>query len=96
MDIFEKYYNLQRDYCQVSNQISTLISEWVKEHIGFVTDDTNNYVGLTRPGEYSWSLLGNNKVQISYAVYEDKYGDYWSDDKYVTVEYDELLKYNVI
>ena len=95
MNIFERYDSLHRELCHVSAQISEIVGKWVEEHVGFVTDETpyDCCKGLTRPGEFGWSLIGNNKVSISYSVYEDRYGDYWSDEKYVTVEYDELLKY---
>ena len=95
MNLFEKYDSLNREWCQVSSQISEMVSKWEKENVGFVTDETpyNGYKGLTRPGECGWSIIDHNKISISYAVYEDRYGDYWSDDKYAEVEYDELIKY---
>ena len=94
-NIFERFDSTHREYCHLSSQISNLVGKWVGEHVGFVTDDTpyDGHTGLTRPGEFSWSLIGNNKVSISYAVYEDRWLDYWSDDKYVKVKLNELLKY---
>ena len=95
-NLFEKYNNIHREYCDICGQISSLVTNWAKKNVGFVTVDTpyDGHKGLTRAGEVSWSIIDNNRISISYAVYEDKYGDYWSEDKYVEVELDELLKYN--
>ena len=95
MNIFEKYYNIQKEYSHLSLQISNLVTKWVEEHVGFAGEagDRNN-IGKTNKSEIGWTLLGNNKVSISYAVYKDRWLDYWSEDIYVDVDYDELLKYN--
>lgn len=94
MNIFEKYNKIHKDWCDISNLISELVSKYVESTIGFAGEagDSNN-VGKTNKSEFGWSILDNDTIQISYAVYEDKWLDYWSDDKYVKVKLNELLKY---
>lgn len=94
MNLFEEHNKIFRDFINVNNKISYLVNEWAKKNIGFADDDTpyNGHKGLTRSGEVGWNIIDDNQITISYAVYEDKYGDYWSDNKYITITYDELLK----
>lgn len=94
MNIFEQYIKAQNELCNINNLISVLVSKYVENTIGFAGEagDSNN-IGKTNKGEFGWSILDNDTIQISYAVYEDKWLDYWSDDKYVKVKLNELLEY---
>ena len=94
MNIFEQYTKAQDELYRISNLISKLVSKYVENTIGFAGEagDSDN-VGKTNKGEFGWSILDNDTIEISYAVYEDKWLDYWSDDKYITVKLNNLLKY---
>ena len=94
MNIFEQYNKVQREWCHISNLINELVVKYIEDHVGFAGNagDIDN-IGKTNKNECSWSILDNNTIQISYAVYEDRWLDYWSDDKYVKVKLNELLKY---
>lgn len=94
MNIFEKYNKIHKDWCDISYLISGLVSKYVENTIGFAGEagDSDN-VGKTNKDEFGWYILDNDTIQISYAVYEDKWLDYWSDDKYMKVKLDDLLKY---
>ena len=95
MNYFEKYDTISREYCQINNIISSLVKNYLKNTVGFADEvgNTNN-IGKTNPNEFSWSILDNDTIQISYSVYKDRWLDYYEDeDKYIKVKYDELLKY---
>lgn len=94
MNIFEQYNKAQNELCNIRNLISVLVSKYVENTIGFAREagDSNN-IGKTNKDEFGWTILDNNTIQISYAVYEDRWLDYWSDDKYVKVKLNDLLKY---
>ena len=68
----------------VSDDKLNLISYAIDFNNGFYYDQNNHIVTFE---------IDNDTIQISYAVYEDKWLDYWSDDKYVKVKLNELLKY---
>ena len=94
MNIFEQYTKAQDELYHISNLISELVSKYVENTIGFAGEagDSDN-VGKTNKSEFGWSILDNDTIEISYAVYEDKWLDYWSDDRYITVKLNDLLKY---
>ena len=93
-NLFEKYDIASRDLCQVSNHISSLVTNYIKETVGFGGEAGNkNNVGKTNPNEIGWSILDNDTIQISYSPYKDRWLDYWDDEKYIKVKYDELMKY---
>lgn len=95
MNYFEKYDTISREYCQLNNIISSLVKNYLKNTVGFAVEAGNtDNIGKTNPNEFSWSILDNDTIQISYSVYKDRWLDYWEDeDKYIKVKYDELLKY---
>ena len=95
MNYFEKYDTISREYCQINNIISSLVKNYLKNTVGFADEAGNtNNIGKTNPNEFSWSILDNDTIQISYSVYKDRWLDYYEDeDKYIKVKYDELLKY---
>lgn len=93
-NLFEKYDIASRDLCQVSNRISSLVANYIKETVGFAGEagDMNN-IGKTNPNEIGWTILDNDTIQISYNTYIDRWLDYMGYDKYIKVKYDELMKY---
>lgn len=95
MNYFEKYDKISREYCQINNIISSLVTNYLKNTVGFVGEAGNiDNIGKTNYNEYSWVILDNDTIQISYSVYKDRWLDYLEDeDKYIEVKYDELLKY---
>ncbi len=95
MNYFEEYNNLSREYCQINNIIKSLVENYLKNTVGFVGEAGNiDNIGKTSPNEFSWQILDNNTIHISYSVYKDRWLDYWEDeDKCIEVKYDELLKY---
>ena len=93
-NLFEKYDIASRDLCQVTNRITSLVINYVKETVGFDGEagDYNN-IGKTNPNEIGWSILDNDTIQISYSPYIDRWLDYCGYEKYIKVKYDELMKY---
>ena len=96
-NLFEKYDIASRDLCQISNRISSIVTNYIKETVGFVGEagDKNN-IGKTNPYEIGWIILDNDTIQISYSPYKDQWLDYWDDEKYIKVKYDELMKYEQV
>lgn len=95
MNYFEKYDTISREYCQLNNIISSIVKNYLKNTVGFA-DEAGNYfnIGKTSPNEFSWSILDNDTIQISYSVYKDRFLDSWNtEEKHIKVKYDELLKY---
>lgn len=95
MNYFERHSTILREYCQINNIISSLVKNYLKNTVGFAGEAGNtDNIGKTNLNEFSWSILDNDTIQISYSVYADRWLDYCEDEnKYIKVKYDELLKY---
>lgn len=93
-NLFEKYDIASRDFCQISNRITSLVTNYIKDKVGFAGEagDTAN-IGKTKPNEIGWVILDNDTIQISYSPYKDRWLDYWDNEKYIKVKYDKLMKY---
>jgi len=93
-NLFEKYNKIHKEWCHIRNLINVLVVKYIEDTVGFVREGGNSdNVGKTNKNEISWSILNNDTIQISYAVCEDKWLDYWGDDKYIKVKLNDLLKY---
>ena len=96
-NLFEQHDKASRDLCQISNLITELVRKYLEDKVGFAGEagDTAN-IGKTNPNEIGWVILDNDTIQISYSPYKDRWLDYWDNDKYIKVKYDELLKYKEV
>ena len=94
MNIFEQYDKTSKDLCQVSNLITVLVKKYLEDKVGFASEAGNiENIGKTSLNEFGWTILDNNTIQIYYSPYKDRWLDYFDDEKYIKVKYNELLKY---
>ena len=99
MNIFEKYNKIHKDWCDISNLISELVSKYVESTIGFAGEagDSNN-VGKTNKSEFGWSILDNDTIQISYAVsfHKSQGLEYDSVKIVVTDDVQDSITHNIL
>lgn len=93
-NLFETYNRARSESLRLQNQISRLVENYIDKTVGIVIEDDSgnpDIIGKTMKGQISWSIIDSDKISITYSPIANRYIDYWDEDVYITISYDELM-----